>query len=312
MIEPERDAPDLEDLAAYLDGRLSGALKARVEERLARDEDYYEVFLENVRYQQEMEEIRQREEGGGTVVAPAVWWRSRRAVAVAAPLAAAATLVAVIGLSKLMGDPSTGEWVAGLNAPTIVGLDNWSDPGWHKMRGVGHPEPLDPDQQRRQEVAFRIGTHAVDLRVTLTAGDRGAASGQAAQLYRWIGANDLLLPLTEVCANLQQAIETENLDALRTQTDTLEDLLAENLEDTPEAGRYAVGKWNEAGRLAALTGNEDVLARIFRRRGVAQGIEEIERHLGDLEAAALAQPSPDFEAAGTAFREIARKLAGRG
>ena len=45
MIEPVRDSPDLEDLAAYLDGRLSNELKARVEERLARDEDYYEIFL---------------------------------------------------------------------------------------------------------------------------------------------------------------------------------------------------------------------------------------------------------------------------
>ena len=47
----ESQAADLEELAAFIDGRLSGERKARVEERLLRDEDYYEIYLETVQFQ---------------------------------------------------------------------------------------------------------------------------------------------------------------------------------------------------------------------------------------------------------------------
>ena len=80
-MRTDTHAPDLEDLAAFVDGRLSGERKARVEKRLLRDEGYYEVFLETVRFQQE-----QGQEGDRVAaVVPIARWRSWR---VAAPLAA--------------------------------------------------------------------------------------------------------------------------------------------------------------------------------------------------------------------------------
>ncbi len=299
MIEPERDAPDLEDLAAYVDGRLSGELKARVEERLARDEDYYEVFLETVRFQ---EEQGREQQAGGEVVAPAAWWRSRR-IQVAAPLAAAAVLAAAVGVPRLIGGPPTAELVARLDAQVV--LDNWVEPGWNVNRGE-----LDPDLLRRQELAFRLGTRTVDLTVALEAGDLHAAGGWAAQLEKLAAGHDVLLPLGFKLTELITQIDGGDLAAAAKGAAQLEAHLADLLKRS-EARYFDLGRWNEAGRLAALTDDDEVLAGVFRGRRVARGIEAIEGHLGDLEAALEARP-PDFEAADRAFSGIARKLAGRG
>ncbi len=295
MTDPERDAPDLEDLAAYLDGRLADELKARVEERLLRDEDYYEVFTESLRFQEE-----QAEETGGEVVTPAVWWRSWKTMA---PLAVAAALVAALGLPRLMLGPPTGELLKRLDVGAVVAAgDEWADPGWPRLRGDSRSD-LEPEQR-----AFRIGTRTVDLQVALVAGDRAAASLAAAQLDQWAD-DDFLVPIGAY-ADLRARINGGEPDALKIQAADLEDHLAEGLEDA--AGRrYALGRWNETGRLAALAGDAEVLAGIWRRRRVARGIEKIEPQLERLEDA-LEQPAPNFAAAAAAFSEIADALAGRG
>ncbi len=300
MTEPERDAPDLEDLAAYLDGRLSGERRTRVEERLLRDEDYHEVFLESV---QSLHEHGQAEEVGGEVVEPAVWWRSRR-VATIAPLAAAATLVAVIGGPRLMLGPTTSTWVAQLNEQAVVDSgEQWDDPGWRRSRGGP-----DPDRLEREQRAFRIGTHSVDLQVALAAEARIAAMRAATQLETLI-SEDLLL-LSGAYANLRGKIDGGDLDALKVRAAELEEYLEEGFEDTA-GDRYLLGRWNEAGRLAALAGDAEVLTGIWRRWRVARGIDQIAPQLEQLEAV-VEQPDPDFEAAEEAFSGIARALAGRG
>ena len=77
------------------------------------------------------------------------------------------------------------------------------------------------------------------------------------------------------------------------------------------AASYALGAWNEAGRLAALSRNAEVLAGIWRRRRVAAGVTEIAPHVETL-AKALDRPTPDFGSAEQAFSEIAWEMAGRG
>ncbi len=308
MIELERDAPDLEDLAAYLDGRLSGERKSRVEERLARDEDYYEVFLESVRSLQDCGRGEAAGEGG-VVVRPAAWWQSWRAIA---PLAMAATLVAAVGLARLMRGPSMNEWVTRLDAKAVTNSgDLWDDPDWKRSRGGSDPGS-DPDLRRRQEVAFRIGTRTVDLRVALAAEDRSAARRAAADLEKLTGAGDFF-PLSGPFAELRELIDGEELGALSARASELESHLADGFEDRPEEDRYRLGAWNEAGRLAALAHDAEVLAAIFRDRRIAQEIERIAPHLDEIEAVVEADPGKqDFKAAATAFSQIARALAGRG
>ncbi len=304
IIELDRETPDLEDLAAYLDGRLSKERRALVEERLANDEDYYEIFLENVRFLEE-EQSRQRR-SGGEVVAPAVWWRSRR---VAGPAAAAAVLVAAIGLPRLLPGPPIGDLVTRLNAQAIVDSDDdWYSPGWDNLRGGSGPEPVTLDPKQRQEIAFRIGSHTVHLAVALKAGNGEDAAHLAAKLVDFlIRGDDPLFFLSAEAADLRAQIVAGDLPGATARAARLETRLEEMLKEE-EGRRYALGRWNEAGRLAALTGNAEVLADVRGRR-VARGIEEIEPFLEDLEAALDPTP-PDFVAAQKAFSEIARALAG--
>ncbi len=306
MIELEREAPDLEDLAAYLDGRLAGERKAQVEERLLHDEDYYDVFRENVEY---LQEHGPQEVGGGEVVAPAAWWRSWKVIA---PLAVAATLVIAFGLWRLILGPSTDQWIAQLDAKAVVSSGTgWDTPGWRVFRGGSASSPIQLDLRRQQELAFRIGVRTVDLRIALAAGDRDAAAGAAQQLKDLTVEDLVLSAISTEYASLKDRIDAGELDSLRKQAAELEQYLAKKGFEGPPADRYRLGAWNEAGRLAALAQDGQMLAGIWRRRQVARGIGQIARHIEVLEAA-LEQPELDFEAAETAFSQIARELAGRG
>ncbi|MEM1201852.1 MAG: hypothetical protein AAGN66_01335 [Acidobacteriota bacterium] len=50
---PNPDRPDLEDLASFVEGRLDGPMRGAVVERLADDGDYYELYVELLRFQDE-------------------------------------------------------------------------------------------------------------------------------------------------------------------------------------------------------------------------------------------------------------------
>ncbi len=313
MIELERNAPDLEDLAAYLDGRLSAEHKARVEERLARDEDYYEVFLESARFQEEQAAAGEDAE----VVAPAAWWRSWATIV---PAAIAATLVAAVGLPRLVLGPTTEQWAARLDPASVTGIKDWRLPGWQTNRGDPDPMPGKVDRQRQRELAFRIGSHTIHLRIALAAGDRSAAKRAARQIERRTDEHDFLIGYSTAYEALRNSPEDEEIEALRLRARELEAKLAKSIADVQGADRYALGQWNEVGRLAALAGsaaegsdraeNEKVLAGIWRRRRVATAIDAIGPDLETLEKA-LDQTEPDFEAAAGAFSKIARELAGR-
>ena len=303
MIELERDAPDLEDLAAYLDGRLSEERRSAVEARLLRDEDYYEVYLETVQFLEQERDAPLATEGGGEVVTPAAWRRSLRYMA---PIAVAATVVAVLGVWRWMVGPPVEEWITQLDATKIVNQEEWDDPRWRRTRS-GNPQPnrLTPEQ-----LAFRVGTHTVALRIALAAGDPQAAIGPIGQLDNLLADSETLFPFSSDYGDLLSRIEDGDMDRLTADAARLEASLKEFLEGS-EAQRYALGQWNEAGRLAALAGDADVLADVFRNRREALNIMGIEQHLGDLEAIVESEPGEQaFQAAEQAFSEIAHALAG--
>ena len=302
MIEPEHDAPDLEDLAAYLDGRLSADRRTQVEERLLRDEDYHDVFLESSRF---LEQIGRQEAGSGGVVAPAVWWRSGK---VMAPLAVAATLVVAVGLWRLMLGPSTDRWVTRLDAARIVDQEGWDDPGWPVLRSSN----LALGRYQPEELAFRLGIRTVDLQVALMADRRDAARMLTALLAELADAADLVV-VAYAYRVLQDQIEGAEIDALAEQASQVKALVTESYEVTPsEAGRFALGAWTEAGRLASLAGDARTLAGVFSDLHEARKIEEITPYLDDLKA--LLDQSyldeQDFETAESKFRQITRALAG--
>lgn len=302
----EQRSPDLEELAAYLDGQLSRERKAQVEERLLHDEDFYEIFLETVHFQQEHGQ--QAHDGRTeTVETTVVWWRSSRIVA---PLAAAAMLLLVIGLPRLTHRFSAGEWVAQLDAPAVVAREGWAEPGWTVLRSGNVAQ----GRYQPEELAFRLGLRAVDLRVALAAEDRIAAARLAAMLEELAGASDLFVTASVYGDVLEQIDDDAGFDDLMKLAATAGEFLEESFEDgSPEARRLALGGWTEAGRLAALTGNAEVLAGVVLNDEDARSNEKIAQQVATLESITQ-RPDPGekgFDEAAIAFSDIARALAGR-
>lgn len=302
MIEPELDAPDLEDLAAYLDGRLSAERRAQVEERLLRDEDYYDVFLESSRF---LEQEQGRQDEGGEVFAPAAWWRSWKVIA---PLAVAATLVVAVTWPRLMLRPSTDKWVTRLDAARIVDQEGWAEPNWTVFRSGNIAQGL----YQPEELAFRIGIRTVDLQVALMADNRNAAWELTVLLAELADAAELVVA-GYAYRDLQNQIESAEFDALAEQALVVKRLVTESYEITPsEARRFALGVWTEAGRLASLAGDARTLAGVFSDRREAQKIEDIAPYLEDLRTI-LDQndlDEQDFETAESKFQQIKKALAG--
>lgn len=304
MIELEHDAPDLEDLAAYIDGRLVGERKAQVEERLLHDEDYYDVFRENVEFLQEhgLQEVDDAE-----VVRPTAWRQSWK---VTTPLAIAATLVAAVGLWQLNREPTAGDWVARLDAKEIVSQEGWDQPGLITLRGNN----IDQGRYGSEEIAFRIGLRTVELRTALAAEHRSAASNLAYLLGELANKADLFVE-SAAYRNLYDQIADAEFATLIERAADIEVLLAESFEANPlEARGFALGVWAEAGRLAALAGDARVLSDVLQRRHEAKTVDRLTPQLEELEAIVARDnfDETDFEAARMAFSKIARALAGRG
>ena len=333
----ELEAPDLEDLAAYIDGRLSGEKKTQVEERLLRDEDYYEVFMETSRFQQEE---RRSDESGESKVVRWRLWRKLGPLSVAAGLILAASLLllrnyptrdwvvdlaedtgvagdivrlaARIGLLRL--DVTEG-WIAALDAAAITARERWSDPGWTRLRSSN----VQAGWYGPEELAFRLGLRTVDLRVALAAHDRGAVTQLASVLYEYADAANQFVAVAAYGdlrdrAGSADFDKTGDVEELRELAETAEKLLEESYAEGPEdeARSFRLSRWTEAGRLAALSGNARVLSLVIRDAGDAASVPEIAEELDRLEKL-LAKREPDqedFDAAAADFSRIAKALAG--
>ncbi len=159
---------DFEDLAAFADGRLSGEARTAVLDRLAADEEYYELLTDLLRFQQE------EETAGATgklaeVVAHPSWLRRRRGW-----IAAVAALVPVaLGFVLLLRSASIGPletMTAELDATELAELGGaWDERLWSALRGSQLPFAGRRD-------AFRLGARSVDLHLALQAGHRELAT----------------------------------------------------------------------------------------------------------------------------------------
>lgn len=288
--ELEREMPDLEDLAAYIDGRLSGARKSQVEERLLHDDEYHEVFLDAVRFQQK------QAQDAGEVVRPAAG-RWRRSWRVAVPLAAAAVVVVAVTIRS--PDRTVAGWASRLDAQAVLAQgEDWDDPGWTRSRG---PEDL---PYRPQELAFRLGARSLHLRLALSAGDRETLDLEAGRLARLAREAELFL-VPSLYEGLRD--ETVGIEALPARVGLAEKSCYE--DGSPEKRLFLLGAWAEAGRLAALTGDAKALARVIRGRPTVLPEDGIDAQIRLLDAV---EKSGDdrFERAASAFSEILSDLAG--
>lgn len=249
MIVPEEHAPenpdvDMEMLAAFIDGRLSGQQKAAVEERLLRDEDFYDVYLAAVQFQQEEAASVQMS------VKP-----RRRPLQTFVAVAAAVLLTVAISLFFRDRRPTTINWAAQLKAEDVVANADWSQPGWSDYRdGEAAGSQYTPEQ-----LAFRMGVRSLDLEIAVATTDREMARFFAQRLVAMTHAANLFIVSSdyeELVVQLEYGDITRLLplvDELRWNVGTM--LGARALEKQ----YFLLGRWLETGRLAALAGDGVIL-----------------------------------------------------
>lgn len=259
MTEARPQELDLEELAAYVDGRLTGERKTRVEEILVRDEDAYEIFLGTVAF----------EEASAEPSAPAEpvrlvrpWlqssWRAAGALVAAALVAGA--LGVLLQWALFDRGPVAGPQSAEL-APSAALPKEWHHPVWPNLRGGGEND----------QSAFRLGIRVFDLHVALGASDRALAKRLVPtieSLAKQAGASSALGLYSDLATKIgRNDVTDEELEDLAEQREAD---LAESLALT----RFDLGRFAEAGRLAALAEDAEVFERRAFRRYLKQAIED--------------------------------------
>lgn len=170
--------PELEELAALADGRLSPADALRVRAHLDSCEDCFEVFTETLHLMEELAVDQDKPEKTGRVVLPFPFDKTwTRWGAVAALL----VLGVGVGLWSLRGDRS-GLSVAALAQPLAQrGIEDKLALG-EIFRGGSKGQ-----QAATEATAFQVGAALFNLQVALLSDDLRAADAAAAQMNGILG-----------------------------------------------------------------------------------------------------------------------------
>lgn len=240
--------PDTETLAAFVDGRLSGAARDRVVAHLADCDACHQVMTDAVHVLRDpavaqsgaATERPEEAEGAssptpGRILRPSAE-RFRRVLPLAAALAAAALVAALVWtpagrwiLAPLFPSPATvAELAVPLSTPGAAEPGNLDRYGWPVERGDGSAR-VGPSQR-----AFRVGVRTAELHL-----DLGGSSTLSEALVSRI--RSLLADEGSLAGLFSQDMTGEQLAA----TDRL---LAETLAGTPDW--YALGRWAGVARVA--------------------------------------------------------------
>lgn len=254
---------DVSAIAAFIDGRLSGAERDRVAKLIAESDAAFEIYAGAVAARVDVG-------GGDSVISlterrrdsrPRRWW-----VAAVPVAAAAALLIAVLPRMQGRGGDATSELSAVILSPLIspsavrplvaqsapgaasgrtqlaVALGPaWDEQRWSATRGAG-ATLLD------STAALRLGVRATDLQLALALGDREHASRIAAEMVK------VLRPMN--LSDSQQA-DYGALGARITRGDSVDQIAVAALDAEKGLGEFldsrwfALGKWFAAGEVAA-------------------------------------------------------------
>jgi hypothetical protein len=248
--------PSLEDLAAFLDGKLSGDERARVVAHLADCPRCYEVFAETARFQLYEEEDEDADppempiedvmvEPLSTVVPFPRTQVFRWVSSIAAVLAIAIVAVTVYRqYMRTMPEVASAQLVEHLAADTGKARP-WTQ---GDMRGGGEPE----DALDYEPTEFLVGVHLVDLRMALAQNEKQAAIDALSRINANIGG---LLFVGESAKFYENAIARIDQQGQEPKSLIQEADLEEHKLEEVTSWPLAFGKWAEAGRLSALAQN---------------------------------------------------------
>jgi hypothetical protein len=227
---------DFELIAAYIDGKLSGAERERAVKLLGESEAAFEIYADAVRTRADLRKDDPK---------PFPIWR------VAIPAAAAAVLLLAVmpmiraqrGVSGLdlptqaMLEPLKGQ--SGVATALGIQLDS---PSWSVTRGGGSVA-VDSTS------ALRLGVRAADLHAALALEDRERAARIAQEVA------DLVRPVSVSNASVAEyetirtrLVRGDSIGRVSAAVDSAE----KNLEALLNTRWFGFGKWYGAGELAAL------------------------------------------------------------
>ncbi len=238
--------PDDLKLAAFVEGHLSKADRQKVLLHLADCSTCSELVAET-------QQFLVGSQGSAVSELP------RRSLATARPsrrwfisaAVAAALAWAVPGLWRVAGPVAAGlsAELAGQIGPELS--DDLVDRVWsYQTAGLSFAAPLTAEQAN-----FRWGVASIDLEVAAARGDRRAVEVVRAGLESWQDSAPELRAAKAVIAALASDDPSRWLDRLRR--------LESRLQESAEPSAFPLGRWVEAGRLAALAGDEALLRRIL-------------------------------------------------
>lgn len=238
---PRQGCPELEALAAFVEGRLEANERTAVIEHLAGCDACREVVAESRALAGELELVA-REAAPEVVPFPV-----RRRLLPGWRFGVAAALVLVgagLGFFVLLRPPSVEALLGRLvNRGDAVHLPaTWTDPTWSVMRGEG---PTLSDRA----VAFRLGVRSADLALALAMRDQEAVRRLAAE-------NVLLLsgvPFSEPIATTYREIAAKASEPSTNWSELARSAVAAGAEvrDSTDENLVELGRWAETGRLLA-------------------------------------------------------------
>ena len=262
MAATDEFDPDL--VAAFIDGRLSGAERERVVRLLAESEAAFEIYADAVRARDDL--------NADAIIPlpvrpPVAMHRRPRWLTAGAPLAAAAALLIAV-LPRVLSNPAA-TFAMGPESITrpltsrpqlAVALRSALDePRWSATRG-GVSTFVD------STAALRLGARATDLQVALAVGDRERAGRVAAEMVELLDSVNLSDAARAKYVDIRQRITAGDSIGSINAAAAIAD---EHLHDFLDTRWYGMGKWLAAGELAARAHSAD----FFKSSETARFIE---------------------------------------
>jgi hypothetical protein len=254
MAATDEFDPDL--VAAFIDGRLSGAERERVVRLLAESEEAFEIYADAVRARADLD-------AEAIIPLPIhdptpdpVPIRRPRWLTAGAPLAAAAALLIAVlprvqtnlaNAAFAMRAESIAQPLTGRPQLAMALRSGLDEPRWSATRGG-------PSTFVDTTAALRLGARATDLEVAIAVGDRERAGRLVAEMVELLDSVTLSDATRAEYGELRKRINTGgSISSIKAAAVTAD----EHLHDFLESRWYGTGKWLAAGELAARAHSAD-------------------------------------------------------
>jgi len=247
-MDPIDTKLDVELLAAFIDGRLSGEERARAVKMLADSDEALELFASTLREQQASDV---KSDVKVVPIATARRWRQWR---VMLPVAAAAA-IAVVMVPRMMGPGKSGalanQYAMELTQdPRFAGAlrDGWEARGWSVNRGAREtPGTSRAGSPAESKLAFRLGVRTLDLQVALRRGDTALAGRLTSEILETLGGVVFSDPVAANYTELKSRLSTDPVARSIERASSAE----RDLSDLVGSPSFAFGQWVAAADLAA-------------------------------------------------------------